>query len=100
MFRLTDFEGEEQEGVVFNKSDCKEHKLEKTKGDGSNITFYVFPALTSLYVLWLQYYEQLVRPVENIIAKTTFLCMLTSLSLGNVTKHLLLAQKKNIYLFL
>ena len=32
MFRLTDFEGEEQDGVVFNKADCKEHKLEKTKG--------------------------------------------------------------------
>ncbi|KAI0231031.1 GTPase-activating Rap/Ran-GAP domain-like protein 3 [Lamellibrachia satsuma] len=32
MFRLTDFEGEEQESVVLNKSDCKEHKLEKTKG--------------------------------------------------------------------
>ncbi len=32
MFRLTDFEGEENEEFVRGKNEIKDHKLEKTKG--------------------------------------------------------------------
>ena len=32
VFRLTDFEGEQNEDVVRNKQDCREHKIDKAKG--------------------------------------------------------------------
>ncbi|XP_052788627.1 GTPase-activating Rap/Ran-GAP domain-like protein 3 [Mya arenaria] len=32
VFRLLDFEGEASEGQVLSRADCKEHKMEKTKG--------------------------------------------------------------------
>ena len=32
VFRLTDFEGEEHEENILSKIECKDHKLEKTKG--------------------------------------------------------------------
>ena len=32
VFRLTDFEGEANEGLVRTKSECRDHKLDKTKG--------------------------------------------------------------------
>ena len=32
VFRLTDFEGEENEDFVRGKNEIKDHKLEKTKG--------------------------------------------------------------------
>ena len=31
-FRLLDFEGEAAENTIRSKTDCKEHKIEKTKG--------------------------------------------------------------------
>ncbi len=32
VFRLADFEGEQNEHIVRTKNDCKDHKLERTKG--------------------------------------------------------------------
>ena len=32
VFRLLDFEGESNESLVRTKVDCKDHKIEKTKG--------------------------------------------------------------------
>ena len=32
VFQLTDFEGEQNEDVVRNRTECKHHKLEATKG--------------------------------------------------------------------
>ncbi|XP_046368417.1 GTPase-activating Rap/Ran-GAP domain-like protein 3 isoform X2 [Haliotis rufescens] len=32
VFRLTDFEGEQNESITRTKSECREHKLERTKG--------------------------------------------------------------------
>lgn len=33
VFRLLDFEGETADSLVRSKPDCKEHKIEKTKGE-------------------------------------------------------------------
>lgn len=33
VFRLLDFEGESNENMVRCKIDCKDHKIEKTKGN-------------------------------------------------------------------
>lgn len=35
VFRLIDFEGEAAETVTRTRADCREHRLERTKGQGS-----------------------------------------------------------------
>ena len=42
MFRLSDFEGPENEGVIKTKHDCRNHKIERSKGDSfMNIYFKI-----------------------------------------------------------
>ena len=45
VFRLVDFEGEQHEDLVRTKADTKDHKLERTKGQG-HVT------LASYCVVW------------------------------------------------
>ncbi|XP_022084284.1 GTPase-activating Rap/Ran-GAP domain-like protein 3 isoform X2 [Acanthaster planci] len=61
VFRLTDFEGEPNELVVRTKNDCKDHKLERTKGcqlyalsrpGGSHLRMVVAVAKKLLVMAW------------------------------------------------
>ena len=36
VFRLTDFEGEANESIIRTKNECKEHKLDKTRGKANH----------------------------------------------------------------
>ena len=49
VFRLTDFEGEQNEDIVRTKHDCKEHKLERTKGKFRRHDEYMTFMITSRY---------------------------------------------------
>lgn len=54
VFRLMDFEGEDSESIVRSKADCKEHKIEKTKGIVRQLCFvlvdYIFVQSSNVLV--------------------------------------------------
>ena len=41
VFRLTDFEGEQNEDIIRSKVECKDHKIERAKGKNDLYSTYL-----------------------------------------------------------
>ena len=96
VFRLVDFEGVENEGIVRNKPDIKDHKLEKTKGMTlTNLNIIISPDecgdILGLRIYWVWAYcmssENTLLNTKTIAENLIILCRFS----GNLVRLVMLS---------